>query len=116
MSLRRELHRRGLRYRVDVPLPWDRRRRVDVLFPRERVAIYVDGCFWHGCPQHGTSPKSNSEWWASKIRLNRERDVRATCEWTLAGYTVVRVWEHEVSKDAALRIQSLVLERRADRD
>src|ERR687889_633350 len=74
-ALRSELHRRGLRFRVDfTPLPKNRRR-ADVVFPRSRIAIFVDGCFWHGCPLHGTWPQRNAEFWRSKIETNKRRDA-----------------------------------------
>src|SRR4051812_12586665 len=76
IALRRELHRRGLRYRLDYqPLP-TLRSRADIVFPRERVAVFVDGCFWHGCPEHGTWPTANAAWWREKIEANRDRDRR----------------------------------------
>ncbi len=108
LVLRRELHRRGLRYFVDCPPQKDCRRRADILFPRARVAIFVDGCFWHGCPIHATWPKTNAEWWRQKIERNRARD-RATDEALRnAGWTVVRVWEHEEAKAAANRVERVV--------
>jgi DNA mismatch endonuclease (patch repair protein) len=106
MALRRELHRRGLRYRVDVPvLP---RRKADIVFTRCKVAVFVDGCFWHGCPQHATWPQSNAAWWRTKIERNRERDVETSAELVGAGWEVVRVWEHEDPVRAAERIVSAI--------
>ena len=106
MALRQELHRRGLRYFVNrAPLEKNRRRRADIVFPRARLAIYVDGCFWHGCPVHATWPKRNARWWREKIEQNRARD-RATNEALRdAGWTVVRVWEHEDPVAAATRVE-----------
>ncbi len=75
LTLRRELHRRGLRYRVDVPAIPALRRRADVVFSRERVAVFCDGCFWHGCPDHGTWPTQNAAWWREKIETNIRRDA-----------------------------------------
>src|SRR5436189_6398572 len=69
-ALRSELHRRGLRFRVHRPLEFDRRRRADIVFQRERIAVFVDGCFWHGCPEHATWPKANATWWAEKLERN----------------------------------------------
>jgi DNA mismatch endonuclease (patch repair protein) len=108
-TLRRELHRRGLRYFVNrPPLEENRRRRADIVFPRARVAIYVDGCFWHGCPIHATWPKTNAQWWRQKIEQNRARD-RATDEALRdAGWVVVRVWEHEDAREAARRVEVAV--------
>jgi DNA mismatch endonuclease (patch repair protein) len=79
LALRRELHRRGLRYRVDMPVIPGLRRRADVVFPRARVAVFVDGCFWHGCPQHATFAKSNAAFWAAKIAANKARDTDTGC-------------------------------------
>ena len=105
LALRRLLHARGLRYRVDMaPLP-GLRRRADIVFTRARLAVFVDGCFWHRCPQHGTSPKSNTDWWRDKLDRNvrRDRDTdRALAE---AGWQVLRVWEHEPPETAAGEIQ-----------
>jgi DNA mismatch endonuclease (patch repair protein) len=113
LELRSELHRRGLRYRIDRPVLRDRRRRADIVFPRERVAIYVDGCFWHSCPLHGTIPKANREWWMEKLRANRNRDRAANELLRNAGWVVVRVWEHENFGEVASRVRNLVLKRRA---
>lgn len=105
LALRRELWRRGLRYRVDVA-PIRGRRRADVVFTRAKVAVYVDGCFWHRCPLHATTPKTNQEWWTAKLDANVARD-RATDEnLSAAGWTVVRVWEHEEPTAAASRVEA----------
>src|SRR4051795_13016504 len=74
LELRRELHSRGLRYRVQLKVPGNNRRTIDIAFTRAKLAVYVDGCFWHGCPDHGTLPRANSEWWTWKLARNRERD------------------------------------------
>ena len=113
LALRRELHRRGLRYLVDAPVPGLPRRRVDVLFRRERVAVFVDGCFWHGCPEHGTSPTANAEWWRSKIDANRERDRDTDERLAELGWLPIRCWEHESPESAADRIEGVLRERRA---
>ncbi|WP_137725742.1 very short patch repair endonuclease [Prescottella subtropica] len=106
IALRRELHRRGARFFVDrAPLP-GLRRRADLVFPRKRVAVYVDGCFWHSCPQHATAPKRNAQWWADKLAANVVRDRDTDVRLTAAGWRVVRVWEHEDPADAADRVQS----------
>jgi DNA mismatch endonuclease (patch repair protein) len=94
MAIRQALHARGYRYRVDAPLP-GLRRRADLLFARSKVAVFVDGCFWHGCPDHGTTPKSNTEWWTAKISANIERDRDTDHHLTAEGWTVIRVWAHE---------------------
>lgn len=84
------------------------RRRADVVFPRLRVAVYVDGCFWHNCPIHGTSPKANATWWREKLDRNRQRDVDTDRVLRAAGWTVVRVWEHEDANEAATRVADAV--------
>lgn len=108
LALRRELHRRGLRYRVQMPLPGNRRRRIDVAFTRARVAVFVDGCFWHGCPAHGTMPRANREWWMWKLERNRARDEETTLLLEKQGWTVLRIWEHESVPDAADLVASAV--------
>ena len=100
VALRSELHRRGLRYRVQVKVPGNRRRTIDIAFTRARLAVYVDGCFWHGCPEHHTRPKANSEWWDWKIAGNQARDRSTDEELHAAGWDVVRVWEHELPERA----------------
>jgi DNA mismatch endonuclease (patch repair protein) len=98
MALRRELHRRGRRFRVDAPLPAPlHRRRADLLFPRQRIAVFVDGCFWHGCPVHGTAhtARTNSAFWLDKVTGNRARDAETTAALERMGYRVLRFWEHE---------------------
>ncbi|WP_048832545.1 very short patch repair endonuclease [Nocardia cyriacigeorgica] len=104
LALRRELHRRGLRYFVDRAPIRGQRRRADVVFPRLRVAVYVDGCFWHSCPQHATYPKNNAEWWAEKLAGNVARDRATDDALAAAGWRVIRIWEHEDPVAAAGRI------------
>jgi DNA mismatch endonuclease (patch repair protein) len=112
VALRSELHSRGLRFRVGRrPVP-GLRRTADIVFGPTKVAVLVDGCFWHGCPIHGTSPQANGEWWARKLARNRERDAETTAAWSEAGWTVVRVWEHEHVGDAADRVEASVAARR----
>ena len=108
LALRRELHRRGLRYRVDAAVPGLRRRKVDIVFPRIRVAVFVDGCFWHGCPEHRTMPKANEAWWRSKLERNILRDRETDQALSELGWTVVRVWEHEPPEAAANRVADVV--------
>ena len=112
MALRSELWRRGLRYFVDRPIGPNHRRRVDVVFPRAKVAVFVDGCFWHSCPEHGTIPKNNREWWQAKMQANVTRDRETDRQLTAAGWTVVRVWEHEDPGSAASAVQCIVVEAR----
>jgi DNA mismatch endonuclease (patch repair protein) len=102
MQLRSELWRRGYRFRVDFKVVG--RRRADVAFTRSRVAVFVDGCFWHCCPLHGSMPKSNAEWWANKLAGNVSRDRASDDELRSAGWRVVRVWEHEAPTTAADRV------------
>lgn len=107
LALRAILHRRGLRYRVDYRFP-QLRRSADLAFVRARVAIFVDGCFWHGCPVHGTWPKANAEWWRTKIESNRARDIDTNERLSKEGWLVVRLWEHEDPHDCADRVESIV--------
>lgn len=105
IALRRELHCAGLRFRVDFPLPGIPRRRADVVFTRVRLAVFVDGCFWHDCPEHGTRPKSRAAWWEGKLRRNVERDRDTDTRLTEAGWTVLRCWEHEDMAQAAIEVR-----------
>lgn len=108
LALRRLLHAAGLRYRVDAPLPGMPRRRADVLFTRAKVAVFVDGCFWHGCPQHATHPANNGAWWAAKLARNIERDRETDAHLEGLGWTVLRFWEHEdVAQACADVVQSV---------
>lgn len=107
LALRREVWRRGLRYRVDVA-PIRDRRRADLVFTKTKVAVYVDGCFWHRCPVHATTPKSNQAWWIAKLEANVARDRATERELSDAGWTVVRVWEHEEPAAAASRVIAVV--------
>ncbi|HEY5359780.1 MAG TPA: very short patch repair endonuclease [Streptosporangiaceae bacterium] len=96
MALRRALHRQGLRYRKDYRLDLDGARvRPDIAFTARRVAVFVDGCFWHVCPEHGTKPAANTWYWGPKLTRNVERDRAADAALAAAGWRVVRVWEHE---------------------
>ena len=106
-SLRKVLWRFGFRYRLSAKLPG----RPDLVFPRFKVAIFIDGCFWHGCPRHMTWPKNNAAFWKKKILGNKSRDAIVTRELKRSGWTVVRVWEHEVHSNVstcALRIQRIL--------
>lgn len=107
VALRRELHRLGLRYILKGhPLPGS----PDVLFTRRRIAVFVDGCFWHRCPQHGAQPKANADWWARKLAGNVDRDRRVDDQLAVLGWKVVRVWEHEDPLLAAKAIYHLWVE------
>jgi DNA mismatch endonuclease (patch repair protein) len=100
-ALRRHLHRNGLRYRVDIAPLASLRRRADVVFTRQRVAVFVDGCFWHGCVVHRSWPKTNAQWWKDKIEANQRRDRETDDRLVRSGWTVVRVWEHDAPERAA---------------
>src|SRR5258708_2531978 len=109
-AIRSLLHAQGERFRVDYPirLSGSRPIRADVAFPRRLVAVFVDGCFWHGCPQHGTSPSTNADYWKRKIEENRLRDARITRQLSRAGWSVVRIWEHEEPSEAVETIVAKV--------
>lgn len=92
----------GLRYRVSVrPVP-NLRRTADIVFTRARIAVFIDGCFWHGCPAHYQAPVRNGDFWRAKRKRNRERDAETDAALTAAGWTPLRFWEHEVRADPAL--------------
>lgn len=110
-AVRSELHRRGLRYRKHSRPVSTIRCRADLVFAKARVAVFVDGCFWHRCPIHGTSPRSNSEYWAAKLDRNVARDRANDAALRHAGWRVVRVWEHEEPEAAADRIARVVRRR-----
>jgi DNA mismatch endonuclease, patch repair protein len=103
LALRSALHRRGYRFRKDyrLDLAEGARVRPDIAFTARRVAVFVDGCFWHVCPEHGRDPTVNEWYWAPKLRRNMERDRAADAALAAAGWQVVRVWEHE-PLDAAI--------------
>jgi DNA mismatch endonuclease, patch repair protein len=111
LALRRRLHQLGYRYRVNHPLPGMPRRRADLTFTARRVAVFVDGCFWHGCPEHATSPRNNGSWWAEKLRTNVERDRDTDRRMLAAGWTVVRIWEHEDPETAVRRVVQVLTDR-----
>lgn len=112
LDLRRELTALGLRYRIERAVPGSRRR-MDVVFPSLRIGVFVDGCFWHSCPVHGTWPKANAEWWRAKILGNVTRDRDTDARLKALGWTVIRVWEHEEPSKAASKILRAVSRRRA---
>ena len=108
MALRRLLHARGFRYRVAARPLSGVRRTADIVFGPARVAVFVDGCFWHGCPEHKTSPANNAAWWTTKLARNVERDRETDAHLVALGWRVLRVWEHEDMKQAALQIGGIV--------
>ena len=99
--IRSALHRRGLRFRIQRRLIPDSTRTVDIVFPRAHLAVFVDGCFWHDCPAHGSQPKSNVEWWREKLRQNVERDQDTNQRLRDLGWRIIRIWEHEDPAEAA---------------
>ncbi|MBE7561354.1 DNA mismatch endonuclease Vsr [bacterium] len=114
VAIRKRVHASGLRYFIDrAPIP-GLRRRADLVFARSRVAVFVDGCFWHCCPQHATWPKANARWWKTKLLGNVARDRDTDARLRAAGWLVVRVWEHEDPACAALRIVRAVRRRTRD--
>ncbi|MFW3171155.1 very short patch repair endonuclease [Geodermatophilus sp. CPCC 206100] len=105
LALRQELHRRGRRFFVDRAPLRGVRRRADLVFPRHRLAVFVDGCFWHACPEHGRVPRSNVDWWRKKLAGNAARDRDTDEQLAAEGWRVVRVWEHEPLDAAAGRVE-----------
>lgn len=101
LLLRKTLWKLGWRYRVRNNLPG----RPDIVFPTDRIAIFIDGCFWHGCPEHFQQPETNAEFWKEKIQKNILRDNKVTQQLTKGGWTVLRFWEHDIknSLDACIR-------------
>jgi DNA mismatch endonuclease (patch repair protein) len=104
VAVRSAVHALGLRFRKHVAPLRGLRCRADLVFARQRVAVFVDGCFWHGCPAHGVSPTTNSSYWQAKLGGNVDRDRRNEVALADAGWTVVRIWEHEDAREAALRV------------
>jgi DNA mismatch endonuclease (patch repair protein) len=102
--LRSALWSLGLRYRLHAPLLG----KPDIVFLGSRVAVFVDGCFWHGCPDHSVKPKTNSSFWKTKLRKNIERDIRASASLEAAGWTVVRIWEHEIKEDISAAVGRVI--------
>lgn len=105
--VRKLLHAHGLRFRVDLSIRAGHGRpiRPDIVFPRARLAVFIDGCFWHGCPEHGRRPEvKNGHYWGPKITGNAERDQRQTQALAEAGWTVIRFWEHEPPHGVAAQI------------
>ncbi|XIE78683.1 very short patch repair endonuclease [Streptomyces sp. SBR177] len=113
MALRHSLHAAGLRYRVHRRPLKGVRREADIVFGPAKVAVFVDGCFWHGCPEHATWPKRNAEFWREKIEKNRVRDANTDARLKDAGWLALRIWEHESAAEAAAKVEAVVRERRA---
>lgn len=114
LALRRELHRRGLRYLVEITLPQLPRRRMDIVFTRAKLVVLVDGCFWHGCLQHRSTARINADYWDAKLRANWARDRDTDVRLAAAGWTPLRVWEHELAPSAADRVEATLRGLRAD--
>ena len=112
LALRSAVHALGLRYRVCAPPIRGLRRTADLVFSKAQVAVFLDGCFWHGCPEHHTVAATNAAFWADKVRQNRARDRDTDQRLASAGWTVVRIWEHEDPREAALRVRDAVISRR----
>lgn len=108
IALRSALHRVGLRFRCDYPIRRPDRRpiRVDIAFTRQRVAVFVDGCFWHCCPEHSNMPRANRSYWQPKLERNVQRDAETVAALTDMGWHTIRVWEHEDPADATQRVRA----------
>jgi DNA mismatch endonuclease (patch repair protein) len=115
LALRRILHAHGWRFRVDYPPIPGLRRRADIAFPKRKIAVFVDGCYWHACPAHGTQARSNAAFWADKLSSNERRDRDTDERLGQAGWTVVRVWEHEQPAEAAERVETQLRARQEGR-
>ncbi|MFB9684653.1 very short patch repair endonuclease [Amycolatopsis plumensis] len=109
VTLRKELHRLGYRYRKDLPIVLEGVRvRPDIVFTKRKVAVFVDGCFWHVCPEHGRHPTSNEWYWTPKLRRNMSRDQLVTEALIDAGWRVVRIWEHVPLRDAVSAVEAAI--------
>lgn len=106
LALRSIVHSRGLRFRVDCSPLKGVRSRADLVFSKAKIAVFVDGCFWHGCSEHFIMPKTNSDYWSTKIGNNKARDEKVNRSLTAAGWTVMRFWEHEDPVSAGDRIEA----------
>lgn len=108
IKVRQALFKNGFRYRVKYPVPGVPRRTIDIAFPDRRVAIFVDGCFWHGCSEHRNIPRNNYEWWKAKIEGNRRRDRDTDERLRSAGWTVLRYWEHDPVEKTVEDVRGLI--------
>lgn len=113
VAVRKLLHASGYRYRLNERVPHMSRRTIDIAFTRAKVAVFLDGCFWHGCPEHATQPKSNAEWWRQKLDRNMARDVETTAHLVAEGWTVLRFWEHQSPVQVAERVAEVVDRRKS---
>lgn len=105
LRVRRLLHSQGLRYRVDYPLPFDKRRRADIVFTKQKLAIFIDGCFWHACPDHYVEPRANHAYWKTKCAQNVTRDRDTEARMQALGWTVKRFWEHADAGEVVQQIR-----------
>lgn len=112
-AVRSALHRRGMRFRTHVRLLDTYRGSVDIVFATPRVAVFIDGCFWHGCPIHWYPPRAHRSFWVEKVLRNRDRDVVVSRQLEAAGWLVIRIWEHDSVDEATDRIERAVKNRRA---
>ncbi|MEV0746649.1 MULTISPECIES: very short patch repair endonuclease [unclassified Streptomyces] len=113
VAVRKLLHASGYRYRLNERVPHMSRRTIDIAFTRAKVAVFLDGCFWHGCPEHATQPKSNAEWWRQKLDRNMARDAETTAHLVTEGWTVLRFWEHQPPTQVAERVTEVVDSKRS---
>ena len=103
-ALRTIMHRMGLRFRKDIEPIEGVRCKADVVFRKAKVCVFIDGCFWHGCPKHFRPPKTNTGWWVEKVQDNHERDTKKTMLIKKHGWVVLRYWEHDIQHDNAIKI------------
>ncbi|MFD7863313.1 very short patch repair endonuclease [Streptomyces sp. NPDC059783] len=115
VAVRKLLHASGYRYRLNERVPHMSRRTIDIAFTRAKVAVFLDGCFWHGCPEHATQPKSNAEWWRQKLDRNMARDAETTAHLVAEGWTVLRFWEHQTPTQVAEQVAATVDRENAER-
>lgn len=108
IAVRRLLHAAGLRYRVAYRPEPRLRRTADIVFTRQRIAVFIDGCYWHACPEHGTTARSNAEYWSAKLARNVERDADTNTRLEVLGWTVLRFWEHEIPAEIAEAVVAAV--------
>lgn len=112
VAVRKHLYASGLRFRIHYPLPGMRRRSSDIAFPGFRIAVFLDGCFWHSCPLHQTFPKTNAAFWAEKLKRNKERDRTTDRYLETLGWVPLRFWTHQTSEEIALAVYGAVINRR----
>jgi DNA mismatch endonuclease (patch repair protein) len=113
VAIRSRLHGLGYRFRVDAPILPDLRRRGDIVLRTLRAVVFVDGCFWHRCPEHATFPKANADWWRAKLAANVKRDRDTDARLRSLGWLSIRVWEHEDASSAERRISRMLAARSA---